>query len=814
MADGAAKRATGSAADAGPEDPPTRGGMAKTTEAVTKEREGPEGGPRSETGVTRREGATTRRPPYAWAALAAGLVFALYALTLAPTTAFWDTSEYIATGHILGIPHPPGNPLFVLLARTWDVLLSFTGLSTAVKINLFSATMSALAHGLWFLVAHRILSYFSDDRRFTLVGAFASVLIAATAFTVWNQSNVNEKVYTVSLFTIALLTWLAFRWREHLGEGKDDNLLVLMVFILALSVGNHLMAFLAAPALVVFILFVKPETFLNWRLYAAGAVVVVLGLSVHLFLPIRAGLDPVINEADPTCRDIPSAVVSTMTWGQAGCEELSAALAREQYDKPPLIPRQAPLHAQFGNYFQYFDWQWARSLSGTDTLFAQARLPFTFLFTFLGVYGAARHYRRDRTSWAYVTVLFATLSVALVYYLNFKYGYTFASPTEEQGAHEVRERDYFFIVSFSLWGVWAGIGLAALWRALGERLGGLGRSAPVLAVAFLPLVLNWSWADRSHDYSARDWAYNLLMSVEPYAILFTNGDNDTFPLWYLQEVEGIRRDVTVVVTSYLNTDWYVKQLRELTRPCGSGEDPNDDPTRILCQRPYTAENTGAMYTADPARAEAEGKVPLVVRDPIRPPSRPVIELEDETVDRVARSYAPVDETRSYRLGNVRATLRAGSYLLPWNQFALAMINTSIGDRPIYFASSGNTAESLGLSPYLVREGLAFRLHNGELSEETAPSEYVPIRAAGFRSVTGPWLHASRTRKLLWEVFEHRSGIPDEWGHWPDHSTIGIPNYYAWGHYALAQAAAEEGIEGLEAPRNRERAEAWAILGTP
>ena len=118
----------------------------------------------------------------------------------------------------------------------------------AVKINLFSTVMRALAHGFWFLVVHHILRYFTEDRRFQLLGAFLAVLVSATAFTVWNQSNVNEKVYTVSLFTIALLTWLAFHWRENLGRGKDDNLLILMVFILALSVGNHLMAFLAAPA--------------------------------------------------------------------------------------------------------------------------------------------------------------------------------------------------------------------------------------------------------------------------------------------------------------------------------------------------------------------------------------------------------------------------------------------------------------------------------------------------------------------------------------------------------------------------------------
>src|SRR5690606_39069149 len=189
------------------------------------------------------------RPPYAWAAVAGLAVFTLYAWTLAPTTQFWDTSEYIATAHILGIPHPPGNPLFVVLARAWELLLAPTGLSVAVRINLFSATMSAAAHAFWFLLAHRILAFYSENERFRLIGAAAAVLVSATAFTVWNQSNVNEKVYTVSLFTIALLSWLAFRWRDNLGRGKDDNLIVLMVFILALSVGNHLMAFLAAPAL-------------------------------------------------------------------------------------------------------------------------------------------------------------------------------------------------------------------------------------------------------------------------------------------------------------------------------------------------------------------------------------------------------------------------------------------------------------------------------------------------------------------------------------------------------------------------------------
>ena len=195
-----------------------------------------------------------------WAIGTATLVGLLYAVTLAPTTAFWDTSEYIATGHMLGIPHPPGNPLFVVLSRAWELLLAFSGLSVAVRINLFSAMMGAVAHGLWFMVVHRILGYFSKDRAFRLVGAATAVLVSATAFTVWSQSNVNEKVYTVSLFTIALLSWLVFYWRENIGKGKDDNLLVLILFILALSVGNHLMAFLAGPALAAFVLMTHPRT--------------------------------------------------------------------------------------------------------------------------------------------------------------------------------------------------------------------------------------------------------------------------------------------------------------------------------------------------------------------------------------------------------------------------------------------------------------------------------------------------------------------------------------------------------------------------
>ena len=221
------------------------------------------------------------RPPYLWALAAAMALFILYAITLAPSTAFWDTSEYIATAHILGIPHPPGNPLFVLLARAWELLLSPLGLPVAVRINLFSAFMSAGSAFFWYLVVHRILVAFTENETVRRVGAFAGVWVAGTAFTVWNQSNVNEKVYTVTLFTIALMSWVAFLWRDHVEEHRgqknrrwhDDNAILLVIFILALSVGNHLMAFLAAPALLLFIVLVDRRVLLNWKLYPAALLV-------------------------------------------------------------------------------------------------------------------------------------------------------------------------------------------------------------------------------------------------------------------------------------------------------------------------------------------------------------------------------------------------------------------------------------------------------------------------------------------------------------------------------------------------------------
>jgi hypothetical protein len=724
--------------------------------------------------------AAPQRPPYLVALAAALALFALYAFTLGPTTWFWDTSEYIATSHIMGIPHPPGNPLFVLLARAWDVMLAPTGLPIAVRINLFSAFMSAGTTFFWFLIVHRVLGFFDSRETVRRVGAFVAVFVAGTAYTVWNQSNVNEKVYTVSMFTIAALSWLAFHWRDHVEAHRsergtsrfhDDNVLVLMVFMLALSVGNHLMAFLAAPALILFIALVRPRAYLNWRLYAFALAFGVVGLSVHLILSIRAGLGPILNEANPSCPSVTSALVSILGMGAkipGYCVNLTASLAREQYGKPSPFDRQAPFWAQMATYFQYFDWQWARSVSGASGYFGAGRIFITLLFTGLGGYGAWEHFKRDRKSFLYMGVLFFTLSVGLIIYMNFKYGFAqVQSLGLSADMAEVRERDYFFLVSFSMWGLWVGIGLTALWLELSRALGGGTRklvpASAVFALALIPLVLNWKYADRRGDYTARDLAYNLLQSVEPYGVLFTNGDNDTFPLWYLQEVEGIRKDVTVIVLSYLNTDWYPKQLRDLTRPC-EGRDPNSDPTRIICQRPFDTRTGPAFYDAS------------------RRPTKSILGLSDQDIDLIARAQVTqvTQAGTFFTARGIEVPIQQGRYLYASDQFLLAIVQHAWGDRPIFFASTTNVQYDLGFFPYVARQGMAFKLVTPQEAQGMVKmpegNDYSPVLGAYMDPVLG--------RRLLDNTFQLHDLATRT--HWSDDATRNIPIHYFYAYMAQAQ----------------------------
>src|SRR3954462_8220842 len=135
------------------------------------------------------------RPSYIAAAIVSAAILVLYIITLAPSTAMWDTSEYIAAAYTLGLPHPPGNPFFILIGRVFAVLPIAP--NVAMRINTLAALCSAGAAGMWFLVTERVLVGWLAERWQRIVGGSVAALLGATAFTVWAQSVVNEKVYTV-----------------------------------------------------------------------------------------------------------------------------------------------------------------------------------------------------------------------------------------------------------------------------------------------------------------------------------------------------------------------------------------------------------------------------------------------------------------------------------------------------------------------------------------------------------------------------------------------------------------------------------------
>src|SRR5689334_2057340 len=495
------------------------------------------------------------QPSYIPAAIAAGLVFVLYLITLAPSVAMWDTGEYMAAVKVLGIPHPPGNPFFVLLGHAFASLP--IPVSYAERINIMAALASAISAGLWFLITERIVARWIPERWQRLVVASLATLIGATAFTVWNQSVVNEKVYTISLLFFTIVSWLVIEWIEAPDSPKADRYIVLVCFLLGLGYANHPAGFLPLPAAGLALLTTKWRTLLRWRLVLASVGALALGLTAFAYEPIRAAYFPAINEGAPTACE--THIEAGCTFSKLTEKRLMDNINRVQYGEK--VERGAPYTNQVGMWWLYFKWQWLR-----DSHQAMQGLQFILAFVFLGLglLGGWVHWQRDRKTFWYFGPLMFTMTLALIYYLNFKFGWSQSPELGNGVAREVRDRDYFYIWSYSAWGVWAAIGLSFVWQQLAAALApkrrGLVTAAPVLLIALIPLIGNWQFASRANDRFTQQWAHDYLNSVEPYAIVVTNGDNDTFPLWYAQEVEGIRRDVTVAVTTYLGSDWYARQM--------------------------------------------------------------------------------------------------------------------------------------------------------------------------------------------------------------------------------------------------------------
>ena len=710
---------------------------------------------------------STRRPPYIAALGVFVLVFAGYSFTLAPSVTFWDAGELIAAVHTLGIPHPPGTPLFIMLGHVWSKLVPVG--EVAFRLNLMSAFFSAMGAGLFFLVAHHTLAQGMADleagtgRFLALGGGAAAAVIGAFTFTIWQNSNETE-VYSVATFIIAGMCWAAHRWREERPDPRAARWLLLIVYLGGVSMGNHLLALLAGPAIITFagytvwrnplsdparrrtewaqvavltgiwalligtglgsttLVIVGGVCFVAAAAFAAGAhalpfalitlAIASVGMTTYLFLYIRAGQGPILNEADPS------------TW-----ESLLAVVRRAQY--PVRTPFDDPtvahgldnlgrsltiMRLQLLNYIQYFDWQWAQSVTGRLFQVLPLRTLATLLFLGLGLKGQVDQRRTDRAAWLLLFVLWALTGLGLMAYMNFKPGFSLGYdlfPNIDQ--HEVRERDYFFLVSFSIWGLWAGMGLAGLGRLLVRKWHGLGARvavAAVLGLALVPVVGNARAASRRHGADARlaaDFAYNLLNSVPPYGIIFTYGDNDTFPLWWAQEVEGIRVDVSVVCIALSHTTWYARQLR-------------DNPVR-----PFDPSTAPAIWQ------EGEWETP----------TWPVHTMTDAEIAGAAPGSI-LDREVEIPLGPISTLVPARTVLYLSDVTLLRVLQQNLGRRPVAWSITAGT-NFYGLNQNLAQQGLVRRVRPVPVD---SMSMTLPVGLQGIA------LDPEITERLAWDTYRY------------------------------------------------------------
>ncbi len=287
------------------------------------------------------------------------------------------------------------------------------------------------------------------------------------------------------------------------------------------------------------------------RSLLAALALTIIALSVHAYLLIRARLNPAINESDPK------------TW-----KIVFEVMRRAQYEPMRFFPRRTSFSNQLSIVWGYHKMQFSSSLN-----------PFVIITPYLlALWGFITHARKDRRTFTMMAIAFAIASLGLLMYLNIS-------------DHEVRSREYFWVPSYVGLALWMGIGSGAIveWaKGLGKHWRNL-LAVAVVVFALLPFIGNFQRNDRSDNYIAYYYGWNMLNFLDENAILITNGDNDTFPLWYLQQVEGLRPDVDVVNLSLSQINWYLKQLKDRGVPLSFTYEDIEDMHPFWARDPHTQE---------------------------------------------------------------------------------------------------------------------------------------------------------------------------------------------------------------------------------
>jgi hypothetical protein len=377
-------------------------------------------------------------------------------------------------------------------------------------------------------------------------------------------------------------------------------------------------------------------------------------------------------------------------------------------------------------YFRYFMWNFAGresdvqdarwltpwdSKSDLPQRYAEnkARNNYYFLPLILGLVGMFFHHQKHRIGFWLVLLLFFLTGIALILYLN--------SPPIEP-----RERDYIYVGSFYAFAIWIGFGTMALSEWLKKYLTGIKAPATATAITLLvPVIMaaeGWDDHDRSNRYFSVDSAINYLESCAPNAILFTGGDNDTFPLWYAQEVEGVRTDVRVIVLTYFATDWYIDQMRRSTY---------ESEPLPLSLTPKNYKQGGAndylLVREDPRlkgkavdlkqylkliRGESDLlRLPTSFGDSVSIMPAKQIVLDVDSAEVIEKGLIP--SGKEHMVSSQMVIPIKGGALYKNDLALLDIIATNNWERPIYFNQTSLMNVNLNFRDYVVQEGATFRL---------------------------------------------------------------------------------------------------------
>ena len=783
------------------------------------------------------------------------IVFGVYLYTVAPSLSFWDCGEYIACAYSLGVPHPPGCPLHVLIRKIFT-LIPF-GREIGFRANMLSVFGGTFIAGFIFLILVKVIEKIKkiETRRekfFLWFGATAGALITAFSYTCW-WNSVESEAYGVSASVLILCLWLTFKWEENLKTPEHKKYLLLIAYLIALTSGIHLTPLLATPGILLFIflmnrqevrdpavlrfivlilpffalcvsvplwgvgilsafaigfiLWPRRESSKDWRFLGTTALLLILGFTTNGYLIVRARQNPRINEVAPT--NIKK-LWEGFTRKQYGPNKLGVIFERETQTKENGYNFVQALGYQVKFFTDYLIWQWApypreerwegRNLSQ----FAKfGSVAVNAIFIGLSLFGMLWHWKQEKSTFYLLWITFFMASIAMLFYMNFKF-----SPSDPNLLHrptEVRERHYFFGSAFALFGLYAGFGIWGLLSIL-KRWGRF--VAPILGLlAFVPLFGNfYSHANRRGHWVADDYGFNMLMSVDDRATLFTNGDNDTFPLWFAQEVKNIKSSVNVANLSLLNTDWHIKQLKgrgvpisftdyeiENLIPWPQIKDGKFDQSKMLLIKDFAvrdilATNGGYKFSRRifmPVKRESlpkkyRNKFPKEME--IIPPSYYTRRIPKELWVRLPEEY-----------------------FLPDQEFADLVLTNYNSEKPIYFAVTVSEGNLQGIQPYLQMEGLAYRvIYEGE----------------GF--------DIERSDSLLNKVYRYRAIFDPRV--YKDENTKRLLTNYAAGYFALGIAYKRKGdahkaiqslefgrlfkTEGGALPFNYQLAELYETIGEP